>query len=67
MRDNVLIADGTRARVFGTTELVQPAERFDLVVRGVTDDDPEGTEVTGPLEDEIEAHDGEIYYYDEDS
>jgi hypothetical protein len=66
MRDNVLIADGTRARLYGTETLIQPAGRFDLIVRGVTDEDPEGTEVSGPLEDEIEAHDGEIYYYGEE-
>ncbi|MGW8572549.1 phage tail protein [Streptomyces niveus] len=61
MKDNSRIAKGTRTRLRGETALLAATNRFDLVVRAPSDDHPDGTHVTGPLQEAIADSGGSIY------
>lgn len=61
MRDNVLIAKGSRAKIQG--KLLTQKHRFDLVVRAPSDKDKgRATIVSGPLKDAIASTGGKVYY-----
>jgi hypothetical protein len=61
MRDNVRIARGDNVRLEGASKLLPPSGRFDLIVRSQSDDLPNGTHVSGPLKEAVEATGGYIF------
>ncbi|UZI29984.1 putative toxin [Streptomyces sp. VB1] len=61
MRDNSRIAKGTRTRLRGETTPLAATNRFDLVVRAPSEDHPDGTHVSSPLQEAIADSGGSIY------